>query len=424
MSRQAKISLATAILTNINIMAGAGIFINMVLLTKLTQTSSCLIYLLVGLFMLPLIKSIATLVKKYPLGGFYAFAKPVSPLLGFVSCWTYFFSKLASTSLVLYVSAVFLKQLAPQFFAFIPELGLSIVILAIFTYLNLFNIELGSYIQKFFFTAKAIPILLIICLGIYELPNFQLNLQLPNVDNISTAIPLALYCLAGFEAACSLSRKIKNPEKNGPIAIFYSFFIIIGVYSIFQLLVSGMLLKNINQVQSYDDAFPYFASLITSSKTISSKISNFFNLFIIISTLGGAYGMLFANPWNLYTLAEHKHTFNADLITTCNKHDIPTVAIIIQSLICLSYLLLTQGNQLPLQQTAALGVTIAYTISIITILIKKPRQSLIPWLALITCSIFITSCLSSILTHSLTSLTIFFAMLSFGIVMYFTTSKK
>lgn len=424
MSRRHRLSLATAILTNINIMAGAGIFINMVLLTQLTRIAGSFAYLFIGLFMLPLIKSIASLVKKYPEGGFYAYAAPVSPLLGFISCWTYFFSKLASTSLVLYVSAVFLKQLFPNLLNLIGTLPLSITILAIFTYLNLFNVAIGSSIQKLFFSAKAIPVLFIILLGIVNLSPATLSISGADFTYLPTVIPLALYCLAGFEAACALSRNIINPQVNGPRAIFYSFFIIVGTYTVFQLLTSMMLVSSINQISSYQDAFPYLANLVTKTPWLAQRIANTINIFIVVSTLGGAYSMLFANPWNLYTLAEHGHLPNSEKMTKLNQHEIPTGTIIAESTICLGYLLLTNGNQLPLQQTAALGATIAYTITILSILIKQPKKSIIPWLALITCSGFIISCIISTLRHSISSLLLFISMLTFGLIMFWMSKKK
>lgn len=423
MSARHKLSLKAAIFTNINIMAGAGIFINTVILTKTTGIIGSFAYLLIGLFMLPLISSIAELVKMHPSGGFYAFAQPVSPFLGFISCWTYFFSKLASTSLVLYVSAVFLKQLFPSIFAMIPIIPLSMILLALFTYLNLFNLEVGSFIQKIFFTAKSIPALFVICLGLWKLNADSLYIQSSDFINISTAIPLVLYCLAGFESACSLSRKIKDPKVNGPKAIFYSFFILVGVFTIFQFLASIMLQPNISQMSSYQDAFPYLTTLINIPAWLQQQLASLLSLCIVTSTLGGAYGMLFANPWNLYTLAEHNHIFASDTILKLNKHEIPTAAIIIEAVICFIFLLTTHGNQVPLQQTAALGATIAYTISVIALL-KQASVKSRSLLALITCTGFIISCIISSIAHSITSLALFCIMLSFGIIMFACNKKS
>src|SRR6476620_3392969 len=100
-----QLSLTTAILININIMLGAGIFINTSTLAGRAGMLSGSMYLLVGLLMLPLILSIAQLLRLHPAGGFYAFAKnEVNPFVGFLSGWSYFTSKLASCMLMIHVS--------------------------------------------------------------------------------------------------------------------------------------------------------------------------------------------------------------------------------------------------------------------------------------------------------------------------------
>lgn len=424
MSRSRKLSLTAAIFTNINIMAGAGIFINMVLLTKLTGILGATAYLTIGIFMLPLIKTIAELVKIHPEGGFYAFAEPISPFLGFLNCWTYFFSKLASTSLVLYVSATFLKQLFPHVLSSVPTMPLSIGILALFTYANLFNLDIGSSIQKIFFGAKAIPIGGIVLLGLFNCSGTPLTIKSEYIANLSTVIPLALYCLAGFEAACALSRTIQNPKVNGPKAIFYSFFILIGTYTVFQLIVAAGLLKHLPYINSYQDAIPALMSNTNFTPSIVSKLTSFLNLCIVTSTLGGAYGMLFSNQWNLYTLAEHNHIPGSSYITQLNSQEIPTIAVLAESFICILYLMLTQGNQIPLQQMAALGAAIAYTISTVSFLMQRSTKNAFAWLALITCSGFIISSIISSITYSLSSLTLFCSMFIIGVISYQISNRS
>ncbi len=150
MSASNKISLQSAILMNLNIMAGAGVFVNILDLTNSLNMFAGLLYLAVGLFMFPLVFTFARLVQTYPSGGFYAFAKPVSPFLGFVSAWTYFFGKLASATFLIHVAATFLQKLAPAVFGSLNGLFLDLVILALFLFLNTLNLRIGILIQRCF----------------------------------------------------------------------------------------------------------------------------------------------------------------------------------------------------------------------------------------------------------------------------------
>ena len=89
-----KLSLATAILINLNIMMGAGIFINTVELAKRAGLLGAFMYPLIGLLILPLIIAIAKLIKLHPAGGFYIFAqKEINPFVGYLSTWSYFIAK-------------------------------------------------------------------------------------------------------------------------------------------------------------------------------------------------------------------------------------------------------------------------------------------------------------------------------------------
>ena len=113
MSTTSQFSLRQAILINLNIIISTGIFINMAMLPQKLGFISAFIYPLMGLIMLPLIATIGSLLNKYPSGGFYAFAKDMSPFLGFISCWSFFFAKLASSALMLFFSITFFQQLFP-----------------------------------------------------------------------------------------------------------------------------------------------------------------------------------------------------------------------------------------------------------------------------------------------------------------------
>ena len=145
-----KISLQSAILMNINIMAGAGIFINIFDLTDKLSIFSGILYGMIGCFIFPLTFTFAHLVEKYPDGGFYTYGKQLHPFLGFVACWGYFFAKLASVTLYMHVVSIFLKDLFPAFFEPIQTSVLSLGLLSFYIFLNCLNMETGLIIQKIF----------------------------------------------------------------------------------------------------------------------------------------------------------------------------------------------------------------------------------------------------------------------------------
>lgn len=425
-----KISLPAAILVNLNIMMGAGIFINTTQLAQLTGALGGLCYLLVGILSLPLIVSVAQMVNIHPEGGFYTFGqKEISPFTGFISAWSYFTGKLASATLMIHASMLLLQQLAPAL-AQTNTLILDLCALSVFTVLNMLNVKTGSKIQYVFMVLKLIPVFFAIGVGLFLFNG--MHLETPHLlwSGIPFALPFVLYAATGFEATCSLSSKIENAKVNGPRAIFISYTIAIVLACIYQTLFYLSLGTTLAGAGTYLGAFPALVKmLLPFSAQMAKTLYNLMHIFIASSALGGAYGILYSNNWNLYTLAQNGHTFGAKLLTKLNKHYIPFMCVLVEGLICALYFSVTSGYQKPLQQISALGCVLAYTITVIALLIAKlnrPNINIklwIPILGIVNCAILIASCLQGLITFGPTALFAFGGLLSVGAVMFFVTKK-
>lgn len=419
-----KLSLSAAIFINLNIMVGAGLFVNTVVLSQRAGAAGFLVYPIVGICMLPLIAGIAQLLDLYPSGGFYSFAKAgLGEPFAFLSTWSYFVAKLASCSLMLFVSARFLQQLIPLLKP-IATLHIAFTILALFTILNLLRFTIGVSIQTFFLFAKCIPILFIICSGFYLFDIQALDYTNFLFAGVPTSIPFALYSLAGFEASCSLSRNIENARINAPKAIYYSFFLVLFIACLFQFLVFINIHEVLENLENYTQVFPYILGKLNFNQGLSAATHNLLSFALGVSALGGAYGILFSNSWNIFELAQNQHLFFSSFIKKQNRFLIPVGCVLIESALCVMYLLLTLGNQIPLQQTASLGVTFAYTLSILSLLAIFMHQKaslknlFMPILGLGTCLLFIGACLQSFMINGIASMYLFIAILGFGIFMY------
>lgn len=136
-----------------------------------------------------------------------------------------------------------------------------------------------------------------------------------------------------------------------------------------------------------------------------------------------------SNSWNLHTLAKHGHVFKSRLFLQENRNRIPYLCIIAEVLICCTYLALTRGTQITLQQIAAFSCTVTYTLSIISLIAhiykhQRTQALIIPILGLINCMLFFASCVHSFIYKSAFSLVIFSCFILLGISMYLLESKK
>lgn len=421
-----KLSLPTAIFININIMLGAGIFINTSTLAHRAGLFGAFMYVLVGVLMLPLILSIAQLLRLHPSGGFYSFAeREINPFMGFLSGWSYFTSKLASCILMIHVSMTLLQHI----FHGLREINtymLDIFIVCLFTALNLLNIKAGSTIQKMFIGFKTFPILFVIFTGIFLLQSENFTSSNLIMDGIHSSLPLVIYAVIGFEAACSMSSKIKDAHKNAPLAVLISFGTVILIATLYQGIFYGVLGEVLALCPGHCDTFPAYIQNLFGEGNVSNKLVGIVHLAIASSTLGAAYGIIFSNTWNLHILAQNNHIWFSKLFTKFNKNLIPYACVVFEGVLCVTYLLVSQGSKIPLQQIGALGCVIAYGFSITALLYAKKNNPeakvgrIIPILGIISCVILLSACIRSFFIDGISSLIIYALLVLFGVGMYFT----
>ena len=369
--------------------------------------------------------------KKQPAGGFYSFGKAgISEFAGFMAAWSYFIGKLASGALMMHLSLSLLQQLVPLL-QVVPILYLDCGAILLFVLLNMLNMKAGSTIQAFFTVLKLIPIFfaIAVCLFLFDGGNFITSNFI--VSGIPATLPLLLYASMGFEAACLLSSKMENPKKNGPRAIFISYVIALSIAALYQMLFYGALGNVLQGLSGYLELFPTLLNLLfQESLVLAVKLKTILHIAIACSALGGSYGIMFSNTWNLHTLAQNNHIFFPKLFLSLNKYKIPVFCVLFEGLLYGLYLLITGGYQIPLQQLSALGVVFAYTISIISLLrisLQSKKDSFykfVSLLALINCSCLIIACVQGLIKNGLIYFAIFATLLTLGSIMFFVMDRQ
>lgn len=426
MATETKLSLFTTVLISLNIMMGGGIFINTVELAKRAGSLSGFMYPLIGLLIAPLMLSIAALIKLHPAGGFYIFGqKEISPFVGYLSTWSYFIAKLASASLMIHVSVSLITQIFPGLLRHGSLLFYDLLIVSLFIILNTLNMRTGSHIQFGFLSFKLIPVLFVIAAGFFYFSPVHAHSFINLWEGIPSSLPLVLYAAIGFEAICALSGKMENPEKNGPRTIIISFLTMMLLVFLFQFLFYATLGNTLAQQDTYLGAFPALLSfMMPGMPHLRNYLQILFNLAIAISALGGCYGVLYSNNWNLYILAQHKKISGYQWLLYLNTHGIPVVCLFVEWLVCVSFLYSYLGKQIALQQMAALGTSLTYCICVIALLCAYIRSQktyfkmLIPYMALISCALLIGACIRNFYYSGIFPLFGFILLLLAGLMLY------
>ena len=352
------ISLSSAVFVSINIIIGAGLFINPAPLTQIAHGWGFASYLLSGLVLLPLILCIATLATLKPTaGGLYVYAHDfVSPMAGFISGWCYFLGKSTSAAILAYTFCSFIKSLVAPLQAW-PTTVLTIIVLFSLSFCNIAGLKIGGKVQWLFIGFKAIPITLVLFTGIFLAQGgWPEAFPVSALEHLPQALPIAIFALCGFEVICSIAHLIENPKKNVRRAILISFTIVVAASALFQFGMWQMLGPELSSTPSPIMAYAY--------KVFGQYpwVVRLFNAFVYASVLGGSFGMLTSNCWNLQTIATHKHLPGSRYLALISKKQVPWVSLLVETTFA-SLIISLQSSQIPLQNMAVFGMTVGYFMS-------------------------------------------------------------
>lgn len=415
-----KLSLLSAIFINVNIMIGAGIFVNTTQLINAVGVLGSFSYLIGGALMLPLILAIAYLLQLFPAGGFYTFGSQINDSVGFFSAWSYFVGKLASAVVMVFTGSTLLLVLIPAL-AGVHPVVLSAIIVIVFGLLNLLNARTGSNIQFIFFIAKLIPIFVVIMSGFfYVTPEMMMSASHAWAE-IPASLPFVVFAIAGFEAACSLSSRIENAEKNAPRAILGSFALVMILYSLYQISAYVFATLYGQTLHDYKDFFTLVATRLDGVIFALPQWQFLFYITVILSTLGAAYGVLFSNVWNLHILAHKDHLIGSETIKKYNRHGIPFWCVIAEVIVCLIYLATCLGDYIALIYVGSTGCVLGYLISVLALCYLKVQDNLsISWVlaggAVGSCLLLSALCVTSLFTGSIVAFSVYCTLVCAGLV--------
>jgi APA family basic amino acid/polyamine antiporter len=423
-----KLSLRSAIFINLNIILGTGIFINSVLLARHAGPWGALTYMLVGTLLLPLILALAELVKIHKGGSFYDYAAPLHPFVGFMSQWSYFVGKMAACALGVHIFVSLLKTIFIPLQDY-PSIMLDSLVIGVFIALNMLNLRINRSIQILFFILKMVPILFVIISGIiFFSPTYIIN-QAINWNDFFVTIPFALYAFTGFEATCSLIHTLQNPEKDGPRAILYSYGMSVLIAVLFQTLLYVLVGPQLRIAGTFLETFPLvFKTLFSDGSLFSTHGALLIHVAIACSALGAAYGVMFSNAWNLFTLAEKRLIYHPTLFTRLTKGGVPYLCVIVEGTIALVYLWYTQGNQVALQQVNTLALTTTFSLSVLGLIAYLLKKNLkLTWVcigATLSCSLLLGFLIKNFMHYQALPILPFLLLIAFGIVNFLTNFKQ
>jgi len=391
-----KMSLFAAILVNINIMVGAGIYTNPPMMAAKAGGLSFLGWALSSLIFLPLVFCISKASKLFPgEGSFYTYVKGgLGETSGFLAGWGYFLTYVSTMAFQTFCfRELFLKTVNIPTFNSHPILFNILFFLSIYI-LSLLTLKIISNIQSFLTIGKLLPIIIMFAFLLFLL----LKGKLFNFTNLHSAdfsildlqytIPFTIFGFFGFESCCSISHLIKDGEKNASRSILIGFFATVLIYTMFNYgLIQTMGAENL--ASSGTNEFITFLGITTP--LLLQLFGIIITTSIFMSLSGAIYGEVNAIGFILHSMAKQKIIFAPTLLSKINRNARPYIAFFVQ--LFLAFSLLTLINQkVILMAVTNLGfiftqLLVAISIFIIFMRKKSYKDSIAPIFAVLSCTI-------------------------------------
>jgi len=352
-----EISLISAILININVMIGAGLFVNPRPLTQLLGGWGFMSYLVGAAILFPLVLCLAELAATNPAaGGLYVYSeKYISPMAGVVSGWAYFTGRATSAAFLTYTFTQFFQQFIPPL-ANVSTVFLASVVIFFLVTLNIVGVSIGGKIQWLFIVLKALPISFVFLFFLFAPAHHSLVAPTNAIRNFPATLPIAIYAMLGFDIICAVAHLIKNPEKNARRAVIYSFTSVAAVVATFQWVLFRVVGTDL--ATDWAPIFTYVHHVLPGAFTIAHVL----NAVVFASILGGAFGIFTSNCWNLFALAEKDRLPFASLLTRLNKKRMPWISLLVEGGLAV-FVLCISSRQVALQNMAVFGMFVSHFLS-------------------------------------------------------------
>lgn len=365
-----KIPFGAAVLMNINMIVGGGIYLYPQLMAQQSGNLSFLTWLLAGLLLLPVALTIAQAARIFPgEGGFYNYCKTaLGENVGFIANWAYLLGYTGTAATL--TSAVRDKLISPVGITFIKDnpFVFYLVFILFLALLNMINIRLISRIQSTITLLKLIPLILMFGL-IYFYWNPSFDYQLGRISDLGSTLPLALFGFFGFESCCNISHHIRGGTRQAFKVVLLAFSISALLFAVFHLGILHIMGGTALAEQGVH-AFPHFMGF-------SAITANILALLLLVDMLlsftNTAYGASLNNITNLNTLARQGLLFKSNFLAKLNSQHMPANAALIYAAFTIA-LIVFIPNTTTLTGITNIGVCTTLFLTLLSVFVQSWRK--------------------------------------------------
>jgi APA family basic amino acid/polyamine antiporter len=234
-----KIGLGGAVFLLVGNIVGASIFILPGQLTAIAGPAVFIAYLLAAVPAICYALIAAQIGSVLPVSASdYVFSSiALHPSVGFIKVWAAMLGAMVGGPILAYGFANYMAYFLPDVSKVIVATGIVIFV----TVLNLLGLRTSVIVQV------AMVVFFMTCLVVFgvgglfyiDTSNLQPMVPLGWGSVLAAAVP-AYFSYTGFTMLLSFTEEIKNPARNVPLTVLFTFIIVASIYSIITLVVPGL----------------------------------------------------------------------------------------------------------------------------------------------------------------------------------------
>ncbi|KAE8560119.1 amino acid permease [Paenibacillus polymyxa] len=301
-----KLGFWSALAIAVGTTVGSGIFVSSGDVAKAAgmPSISILAWIIGGVIAIPQVMVLAELATAYPQNGSgYVYLnkagwRPLAFLYGWATFWAL---DPPSISIMALAIVAYLASFFPFFVGIAGKL-LGVAIILIITSIHYRSVKAGGSFQVIITAVKIIPFLIVIVLGLMYM-NFDNFAYTPVAGATSSSliggVSATTWAYTGMAAICFMAGEFKNPGKVLPRALISSVLIVLGLYTLLAVCVTGLMPfdKLMASSSAVSDAVKYIPGL-------SGMASSFVAVTAIIVILGSLSSCIMFQPRLEYAMAK------------------------------------------------------------------------------------------------------------------------
>ena len=288
---------------------GVGLFLGSATAIKTAGPALLLSYVIAGIFILFIMRSLGELAVAYPVSGsFSAYAnKFLGPLAGYITGWTYWFMWVVTCMAEITAVGVYINFWLPE----VPQWMPALLALVAMTVINIIAVAAFGEFEFWFALIKVTTIVAMIVLGglmiCFGLGNEGIAIGLSNLvsnggffpmglGGIGMSLVMVMFAFVGIELIGVTAGEAQHPEKTIPAAIDKVVWRILIFY--IGALTVIMCLYPWNQLGTIGSPF-----VLTFNKLGISAAAGIINFVVLTAALSSCNSGIFSTGRMLYNLS-------------------------------------------------------------------------------------------------------------------------